>query len=87
MDGAFTRPVFYDKELDFVPEDRIEKVRVIIENDVCTGADTVITRGCQHIENRAATDTGSVVAHDVEKYARMAGSPARLLRYRVGVHI
>ena len=87
MDGASTHPIFYNKKLGFVPEDRIERVRLTVDNDVWIGADTVITRGCQHIGNGAVIGAGSVVTHDVEKYAIMAGNPARLLRYRFDGHI
>lgn len=84
MDGASTHPLFYNKILGYVEEDRIERVRLTVENDVWIGAGTTITRGCTHIANGAVIGAGSVVTHDVPPYAVVAGNPARVLRYRFG---
>ena len=49
MDGASTHPLFYNKILGYVEEDRIERARLTVGNDVWIGAGTTITRGCTHI--------------------------------------
>lgn len=84
MDGVSTHPLFYNKILGYVEEDRIERVRLTVENDVWIGAGVTITRGCTHIANGAVIGAGSVVTHDIPPYAVVAGNPARVLRYRFG---
>lgn len=83
MDGVSTHPIFYNARLGYVPEDRIERVRLTVGHDVWIGADVTITRGCTRIGNGAVIGAGSVVTHDVPPYAVVAGNPARLIRQRV----
>lgn len=83
MDGVSTHPIFYNSLLGYVPEDRIERVKLTVGHDVWIGSDTTITRGCTHIGNGAVIGAGSVVTHDVPPYAVVAGNPARIIRYRV----
>lgn len=54
---------------------------VIIENDVWIGKDVKILSGI-HIGNGAVIGAGAVVTHDVPDYAIVAGSPAKIIRYR-----
>lgn len=82
MNGISTHPMFYNKLLGFVPNDRIERVKLTVGNDVWIGANTVITRGCTKIGNGSVIGAGSVVTHDVPPYAIVAGNPAKIIRYR-----
>ena len=82
MDGISTHPIFYNKLLGFVKEDRIERVKLNVGNDVWIGAGTTITRGCTNIGNGAVIGAGSIVTHNVPPYAVVAGNPARIIRYR-----
>lgn len=54
---------------------------VIIENDVWIGDDCLIMRGV-HMGQGATIGANSVVTKDVPPYAIVAGSPARVIRYR-----
>lgn len=83
MDGVSTHPIFYNRLLGYVPEDRIERVKLCVGHDVWIGASTTITRGCTNIGNGAVIGAGSVVTHDVPPYAVVAGNPAKVIRYRV----
>lgn len=82
MSAASTHPLFYNKVLGYVREDRIERLRLIIGHDVWIGANTIITKGCTKIGNGSVIGAGSIVTHDVPAYSIMAGNPARLLRMR-----
>ncbi len=53
----------------------------IIGNDVWIGANVYIKDGVK-IGDGAIIGANSVVTHDVDPYAIMAGTPAKLLRYR-----
>lgn len=82
MDTASTHPLFYNKVLGFLKEDRIERVKLTVGNDVWIGANTTITRGCTFIGNGAVIGAGSVVTHNVPAYSIVVGNPARVIRYR-----
>lgn len=82
MDGISTHPIFYNKLLGYVPNDRIERVKLTVENDVWIGANVIITRGCTKIGTGSVIGAGSIVTHDVPPYAVVAGNPAKIIRYR-----
>lgn len=56
--------------------------RIVIEDDVWIGTHSVITRGVR-IGHGAVVGANSVVTHDVEPFAVVAGSPARMIRSRL----
>jgi len=58
----------------------------IIGNDVWIGVDSIIKRGIS-IGNGAVVGANSVVTKDVPAYAIVAGSPAKILRYRFNEEI
>lgn len=58
----------------------------VIGNDVWIGANVYIKDGVK-IGDGAVIGANSVVTHDVEPYAIMAGAPAKLLRYRFAPEI
>lgn len=82
MTNVSTHPIFYNKLLGYVGKDKIERVKLTVENDVWIGAGTIITRGCTKIGNGAVIGAGSIVTHDVPPYAIVAGNPARTIRFR-----
>lgn len=55
--------------------------RTTILNDVWIGRNALIAQGVR-IGNGAVIGMGSVVTRDVDDYAIVGGSPARLIRYR-----
>ena len=54
---------------------------VIVGDDVIVGANAVVLEGVR-IGNRAVVAAGSVVTHDVPENAVVAGTPAKLVKYR-----
>jgi len=61
--------------------EELTKDDCIIENDVWIGVDSVIRRGIK-IGNGAVIGANSFVNKDVPAFAIVAGSPAKLIRYR-----
>ncbi len=72
-----TNSLFYDNNSYEV----LTKQPCNIGNDVWIGTDVVILRGVS-IGDGAVIGANSVVTKDVPSFAIVAGSPARLLRYR-----
>lgn len=54
---------------------------VVISNDVWIGANAIVLPGVT-VGEGAVIGAGSVVTHDVEPYAIVAGNPAKILRFR-----
>ena len=73
-----TNPRLYREILEEVYEDNNNDVE--IENDVWIGDCAVILRG--KIGNGSIIGANSVVTHDVPPYAIVAGTPARIIKYR-----
>ncbi|MBO6162243.1 MAG: CatB-related O-acetyltransferase [Eubacterium sp.] len=88
--GALEHPIHsisthafpYRKQFGLCSKDvQIPHKEVVIGNDVWIGCGTIIMPGVK-IGNGAVIGAGSVVTHDVEDYAVVAGCPAKLLRMR-----
>ena len=58
-----------------------KRTYVIIGNDVTIGANSIILPGVK-VGDGAIIGAGSVVTHNVKPYAVVAGTPAKLIRYR-----
>lgn len=71
-----TNSIFYENAYE-----ELTKKKVIIGNDVWIGVDVVIRRGVT-IGNGAIIGANSFVNEDVPDYAIVAGSPARIIRFR-----
>ena len=78
----------YDKLFNerIVVKKFISYKHTIIGNDVWIGANVFIKDGVT-IGNGAIIGANSVVTHDVEPYAIVAGSPAKIIRYRFSPEI
>jgi acetyltransferase-like isoleucine patch superfamily enzyme len=59
---------------------------ITIEDDVWIGFGAVVLDGV-HIGSGAVIGAGSVVTRDVPAQAVVAGSPARVLKYRSGLGV
>ena len=71
-----TNSIFYENTFEELTKKECE-----IGNDVWIGVDSVVRRGVK-IGNGAVIGANSVVTKDVPSYAIVAGSPAKIIRYR-----
>ena len=71
-----TSSFFYDDAYELLTQDHCT-----IGHDVWIGVDSIILRGVT-IGNGAVIGANSVVAKDVPSFAIVAGSPAKVIRYR-----
>lgn len=77
-----THPLFCNKALGGVQEDKIQRSNLEIGHDVWIGYGTVILSGCQKIGTGAVIGAGSVVTKDIEPYGIYVGVPAKMIRKR-----
>lgn len=82
IDALTTHPALYDASFGAVDHDHVWEGSLLIEDDVWIGHNAVILPGCRIIGRGAVIGAGSIVTRDVDRYAVMAGNPARRLRDR-----
>lgn len=61
--------------------DKLTQKSVVIKNDVWVGADSIVRRGIT-VGNCAVIGANSFVNKDVPDFAVVAGSPAKIIKYR-----
>lgn len=71
-----TSSVFYDSSYE-----ELTKKECVIGNDVWIGTDSVILRDVK-VGDGAVIGANSVVTKDIPSFAIVAGSPAKIIRYR-----
>jgi virginiamycin A acetyltransferase len=78
-----TYPVSYVRKHGFLPSYYIRERKnfVVIGNDVMIGANVILLPGVK-VGDGAIVGAGAIVTDDVPPYAIVAGSPAKVLRYR-----
>lgn len=76
LNKVSTNSIFYENAFEELTKNDCE-----IGNDVWIGVDSIIRRGVR-IGNGAVIGANSVVTKDVPPYAIVAGSPAKVIRYR-----
>lgn len=84
LDHVGTSPVFYSQRKGWVSRDTFsEDAEGLCEigHDVLISAGVIIIRGIK-IGHGAVIGAGTVVTKDVPPYAIVAGSPAKVIRYR-----
>lgn len=77
-----THPMFYNKMLGFVNDNKIIKSNLNIGNDVWIGYASIIVSSCTRIGDGSIIASGSVVTRDVEPYTINAGVPAKVIGKR-----
>lgn len=77
-----THPLFYNPKLGYVKNDKLNRPRLKIGNDVWIGQNALILPSCNYIGNGAIIGAGSVVTKNVESYSIVAGNPAKLIKMR-----
>lgn len=81
MNYVSMSPYFYNKTFSNGVKD-VERNSLVVGNDCWIGYGTIITSKCHYIGNGAVIAAGSIVTKDVPAYAVVAGSPAKVIRYR-----
>jgi acetyltransferase-like isoleucine patch superfamily enzyme len=77
----FTLKAYFLRAPDQDDSHEARAARVIFGNDVWVGAGAIIFHGVT-VGDGAVIGAGSVVTHDVPPYAIVAGSPAKIIKYR-----
>jgi acetyltransferase-like isoleucine patch superfamily enzyme len=81
-DSLTTHPALYERSFGVVEADLIESEPLVIEDDVWIGHGAIILPGCKLIGRGALIGAGAIVTKNVDRYAVVAGNPARKLRDR-----
>lgn len=74
-------PYFYNKSFSKEVND-VKRSYLEVGHDCWIGYGVIITSNCNHIGNGAVVAAGSIVTKDVPAYAIVAGSPAKIIKYR-----
>lgn len=82
IDGITTHPLIYEAAHGVIAVNALSPERLIVEDDVWVGHNTVILPGCKFIGRGAIIGAGSIVTKDVTAYSIVAGNPAKPLRQR-----
>ncbi|QDV27315.1 CatB-related O-acetyltransferase [Aureliella helgolandensis] len=78
-----TSSFFYEPNLGIVSESQLPAYEPIyIGHDVWIGWNAILLPGCRRIGNGAIIGAGAIVTSNVPPYAIVAGSPAKILKYR-----
>lgn len=77
-----THPALYEKKFGVVVQDLFYDEPLVIEDDVWIGHNAMILPGCKFIGRGAIIGAGAIVTRNVERYAIVAGNPAKKLRDR-----
>lgn len=82
LDAISTNPLFYDKSKGMVSQDNtLKELPTKIEADVLISADSVILSGIT-LGVGCVVGANSFVNKDIPPYAIVAGSPAKIIKYR-----
>ena len=81
MNYSSMSPYFYNSQFGYEVKD-VDRETLVVGNDVWCGYGSIITNKCHFIGNGAVIAAGAVVTNDVPPYSVVAGSPAKILRYR-----
>jgi virginiamycin A acetyltransferase len=80
-----TSSFFYEPSLGLVDHVELPPYQPLqIGHDVWIGLNATLLPGCRNIGNGAIVGAGAIVTKNVPPFAIVAGSPAKLIRYRFG---
>ncbi|MES2492649.1 MAG: CatB-related O-acetyltransferase [Pseudomonadota bacterium] len=82
FEALTTHPALYERKFGAVDQDIEWEDVLVIEDDVWIAHNVVILPGCKFIGRGSIVGAGAIVTRDVERYAIVAGNPARKLRDR-----
>ena len=82
LDHLSTHPFFFNTSLGWVVNNPVPFGRLQIGHDSWLGARCIITSKCTRIGIGAVIGAGAVVTKDVPDFAVVAGTPARIIKYR-----
>ena len=82
IDFIALHPYLYNSALNLVDTDVIESTQFVVEDDVWIGHNVTITSRASVIGRGSVIAANSVVTSSVPRYAIVAGSPAKVVRYR-----
>jgi len=82
MNTKSQHPFFYEPALGKVTTHLMSRKRLAIGNDVMIGHNAIILHSVETIGDGAVVSVGSVVTSNVPPFAVVAGSPARIVRFR-----
>lgn len=82
IDFLTLHPYAYNKNFGMVKNERISRTKCIIEDDVWLGHNSTILPNVKRIGRGSIVAAGAVVTKDVPEYAIVAGSPAKVIKYR-----
>jgi hypothetical protein len=77
-----THPALFEREFGVVDRDIEWDEVLVVEDDVWVGHNVMILPGCKFIGRGAIVGAGAVVTRNVDRYAIVAGNPARKIRDR-----
>jgi len=82
MNYIGTTPYFYNSSLGIVQKDAVEYETCEIGDDVWIGHNASILPSARKIGRGAVIAAGALVTRDVPPYAVVAGSPAKVVKFR-----
>lgn len=82
MEFISTHPFTYNKIVGFVSEEKIDRSKLVIGNDVWIGQNSIILSKCNNIGDGAVIGAGSVITKDIPDYAIVVGVPGKVIGYR-----
>ena len=81
-DWLSSHAFFFNRVLGYVERDTVTPGSLWIGHDAWIGENAIITPGCTRVGIGSVVGAGSVVTKNVPDFAIVAGTPAKLIRYR-----
>ncbi|VYT78943.1 antibiotic acetyltransferase [Clostridium tertium] len=82
LDFITTHPLAYNPAIKYVSDEKIERSKLVIGNDVWIGQNAIVLSKCTSIGDGAVIGAGTVVTKNVPDYAIVVGIPGKVVGYR-----